>query len=251
VIQSQDALELGEEEATPDKRSYGQILKSSALIGFSTIVNLAIGIARTKAMAVWLGPAGFGLMGLYSSIADLAQSIAGMGINASGVRQIAEAVGTDDTERIARAAVVLRRTAILLGVLGAVFLLAFSRQISILTFSSDQHWIAVKLLSATVFFSWLSGGQATLIQGMRRISDLVRMGVLGAALGAIIGLPLVYFLREDGVVPSLMCGPTISLIASWWYSRKLRIQIPLMTVAQIGHEAAGLLKLRFAFMAAA
>src|SRR6516162_2005458 len=193
AIQLQERPELAEEAKTPDQHSYGQILKSSALIGFSTVVNLAIGIVRTKAMAVWLGPAGFGLMGLYSSIADLAQSIAGMGINASGVRQIAEAVGTDDTERIARATVVLRRTAVLLGLMGALLLIAFSRQISMLTFGSDQHAIDVKLLSATVFFSCLSGGQGALIQGTRRISDLVRMGVLGAIAGTIIGLPIVYF----------------------------------------------------------
>src|SRR5260370_39798237 len=84
VIQSQDAPEFGKDAAaTPDRHSYGQILKSSALIGFSTVVNLAIGIVRTKAMAVWLGPAGFGLMGLDSSIGGLAQSIACMGIDAS------------------------------------------------------------------------------------------------------------------------------------------------------------------------
>jgi antigen flippase len=249
VTRSQDVSEFEEEAATPDKNSYGQILKSSALIGFSTIVNLAIGVVRTKAMAVWLGPAGFGLMGLYSSIADLAQSIAGMGISASGVRQIAEAVGTGDTERIARTAVVLRRTAILLGVLGAALLFAFSQRISLLTFGSDQHSIAVKWLSATVFFSCLSGGQAALIQGMRRISDLVRMGVLGAGFGTIISLPIIYFLHENGVVPSLICGAAVSLIASWWYSRKIRIQTALVTVAQIGHEATGLLKLGFVLMA--
>ena len=48
------------------------------------------------------GPAGFGLFGLYGSIAVLTQSIAGMGINSSGVRQIAEAVGSGDKARIAR-----------------------------------------------------------------------------------------------------------------------------------------------------
>ncbi len=172
-----------------------------------------------------------------------------MGINGSGVRQIAEAVGSGDTERIARTAVVLRRTAIVLGVLGAVFLIAFSRQLSILTFGSDQHSIAVMLFSATVFFSCLSGGQAALIQGMRRISDLVKMGVLGAASGTIISIPLVYFLREDGVVPSLVAGAAMSLIASWWYSRKIQIRTPSMTMSQVGNEAAGLLKLGFSFMA--
>ena len=249
MIEPQSVPELVEGAATPEKPSYGEILKSSALIGFSTLINLAIGIIRTKAMAVWLGPAGFGLMGLYASIADLAQSIAGMGINASGVRQIAEAVGAGDTERIARAVVVLRRTAVLLGVLGAALLIAFSRPVSAFTFGTDEHAIAVKLLSATVLFSCLSGGQAALIQGMRRISDLVKMGVLGAASGTIISIPIVYFLREDGIVPSLICGAAISLIVSWWYSRKIAIRTPSMTVAQIGHEAADLLKLGFAFMA--
>ena len=82
------------EVTTAEKHTYGQILKSSALIGGSSLLNIAIGIVRTKAMAVLLGPAGFGLMGVYGSIASLAQSIAEMGINSSGVRQIAETVGT-------------------------------------------------------------------------------------------------------------------------------------------------------------
>ena len=76
-------------------------------------------MVRTKAMALMLGPAGFGLMGLYGVILELTQTIAGMGINSSGVRQIAEAVGTGETARIARTAVVLRRTAFVLGLLGA------------------------------------------------------------------------------------------------------------------------------------
>ncbi len=61
------------------KGSYGQILKSSALVGGSQALNLGIGIIRTKAMALLLGPAGFGLFGLYGSIADLTQNIAGLG----------------------------------------------------------------------------------------------------------------------------------------------------------------------------
>jgi antigen flippase len=110
-------------EATREKRSYGQILKSSALIGGSQIANIAIGIVRTKAMAMLLGPPGFGLFGLYGSIANLTQSVAGMGVNSSGVRQIAEAVGSGDKIRIAQTAAVLRRTATVLGLLGAALLI--------------------------------------------------------------------------------------------------------------------------------
>ncbi len=68
-----ESLPKAEQMATPEKHSYGQILKSSALVGGSSAVNIALGIIRTKAMAILLGPAGFGLFGLYGSIANLTQ----------------------------------------------------------------------------------------------------------------------------------------------------------------------------------
>ena len=200
-------------------------------------------------MAVLLGPAGVGLMGIYESISNLAQSIAGLGINSSGVRQIAEAVGTGETDRIARTVAVLRRTAIFLGILGALLRVVFSRQMSALTFGNDQHAAGVALLSLSVLFGLVSGGQGALIQGMRRISDLARMGVLGTLFGAVISIPVVYFLGEKGVVPSLVGIAAMTILTSWWYSRKVQIRPPTMTVSQIKQEATSLLKLGFAFMA--
>ena len=213
------------------------------------MLSVAISIVRTKAMAVLLGPAGFGLMGIYGSIADFAQSIAGLGVNSSGVRQIAEAVGSGETDRIARTVVVLRRTSVVLGILGALLLVLFSRQVSTLTFGSEQQTAAVALLSLAIFFRLVAAGQGALIQGMRRISDLAKINVLGALYGTIFSIPLVYFLREDGVVPALICVAAMSIVTSWWYSRKVRITTPSMNISQVRQEAGGLLKLGFAFMA--
>jgi antigen flippase len=231
------------------KHTYGQILKSSALIGSSSMLNIVIGIVRTKVMAMLLGPSGVGLMGLYGSITELTISIAGMGINSSGVRQIAEAAGSEDTGKIARTAAVLRRISIVLGVLGGVFLIGFSKPVSTLTFGSDQHATAVALLSIAVFFNLVSAGQGALIQGMRRISDLAKMGILGSVFGTLISIPVVYFLREEGVVISLVLVAAMGLITSWWYSRKIQINTAAISVSQVGQEAAALLKLGFAFMA--
>ncbi len=235
--------------AKDEKETYGQILKSSALIGGSSVLNIAIGIVRTKAMAVLLGPAGYGLFGLYGSIANLAESIAGMGINSSGVRQIAVAVGSDDAGRIAQTTTVLRRTSTFLGLLGAVLLLVFSKPVSTLTFGSSQHAAAVCLLSIAVFLQLVSWGQVALVQGMRRIADLAKIQVLSAVFGMLMSISLVYFLREKGVVPSLVSISLMSLVASWWYSRKVRIQTPSMKFSQVRREAADLLKLGLAFMA--
>jgi len=232
-----------------EKGSYGQILKSSALIGGSQVANIAIGIVRTKAMAMLLGPAGFGLFGLYGSIANLTQSIAGMGINSSGVRQIAEAAGSGDRARIGQTTAVLRRTSIFLGLLGAALLLVFSRQVSRLTFGSTERTSAVCLLSIAVLLTLVANGQTALIQGMRRIADLAKTNVTGAFFGLCLSIPLVYFFRERAVVPSLVSVAAMTMLASWWYSRKIDIQVTTVTLSEVRLEASALLKLGSAFMA--
>ena len=233
------------------RHSYGQILKSSALIGGSSVVNVAVSVVRVKAMALLLGPAGVGLIGLYASILDLTHSISGMGINSSGVRQIAEAAGSGETRRIAATATVLRRASMVLGVLGAIPLVVFCRPISVWTFGTPDFAAAVALLSLAQFFKSISDGQAALIQGMRRIADLAWISVWGAVLGTAISLGLIYFFREQAVVPSLVAVAAVTLVVSWIYRRKLHIPAAVLTVPRVRQEAGALLRLGFVFMATA
>ncbi len=244
-----EALPRMDPPAHEGKKSYGQILKSSALIGGSSVGGMGIGFIRTTAMAVLLGPAGVGLMGLYSSVADLTQSVVGMGLNSSGVRQIAEAAGSGEAERIARTATVLRRVSFLLGAVGAAFLVLFAKPMSVLTFGSARNTAGVALLSVVVLCRSISAGQAALIQGLRRISDLAKMGVLGALFGTLISIPLVYCFGERGIVPSLIGVAGMSILTSWWYSRKAKVPAASLPWLQVRQEAAALLKLGFAFMA--
>ncbi len=229
--------------------SYGDILRSSALIGGSQVLSIAVSIVRTKAMALLLGPAGVGLFGLYGSILDLAQAVAGMGVNNSGVRQIAEAAGTGDARRVARTVAVLRRTSIILGLLAFSLMIVLARPISWFTFDSAAYTSGISLLSLAALFRLVSAGQGALLQGMRRIGDLARMNFLGALSGTVISIPLVYFLREDGVVPSLIAIAGMTILTSWWYSRKVDLPPVKVSLDDVYMESQALLKLGAAFMA--
>jgi O-antigen/teichoic acid export membrane protein len=241
VTQSEKSVRSGNE-------TYGQILKSSVLVGGSSAINIVIRVVRTKAMAFLLGPAGFGLFGLYWSVENLVETIAGVGVNSSGVRQIAEAVGSGDMERIAQTAAVLRRTSFVLGAVGAFLLIVFSRPVSRMTFGDTRHSWALCLLSVAVFFQLVSYGQAALIQGMRRIADLAKTAVLGTLSGTILSIPVVYFLREKGVVISLVIVAAMTILPTWWYSRKIEIHVPRLTASQIVQETIALLRLGSVFM---
>lgn len=229
-------------------RLHGQILRSSALIGGSSALRMGIGVIRTKALAVLLGPAGFGVFGLFTSIASLSQALVGLGINDSGVRQIAVASGSGNKADIARTAAALRRMSVLLGLLGAILVIAFSREISRLTFSSDKYSLEVALLAAAVLFQLVSNGQTALIQGTRRIADLAKVNVLGALLGTLLSVTLVFVLRERGIAPSLVAVALASLVCSWWYSSRIDIESFSLTFSQAKQEILPLLSLGFAFM---
>ncbi|MDB6064616.1 MAG: polysaccharide biosynthesis protein [Pedosphaera sp.] len=232
----------------PAKNTYGQILKSSALIGSSSVLNVGFGIVRTKAMALLLGPMGVGLLGDYTAISDLVRTLAGMGVNTSGVRQIAEAAGTGDTQHLARTVIALRRVAVWSGALGALLLLIFCKPISRLTFMDDHHAGAVALLAIAVFFGDVSAGQGALVQGMRRIADLAKMSVLGAFYGTLFSIPIVYFYREQGVVPSLVCVAGMGILTSWWYARKVKVEPLPMKMGEVAKEASALLRMGVVFM---
>jgi Membrane protein involved in the export of O-antigen and teichoic acid len=255
-MQAQEIESLPSKREVPDidekpRQSHGQILKSSGLIGSSQLINVGFRIVRTKAMALLLGPSGVGLLSLYSSISDTATIFAGMGLNSSGVRQIAEAVATGDTQRIARTVIVLRRVALVLGVVGALLLIALCRPLSRSTFGDDLHAGQITLLSLAVLFGAITAAQVALVQGMRRIADLARLSVLGALFGTIFSVTIVYLLGQEGVVPSLVCVAAMGIATSWWYARKIKVEQVTMTWGEVANEASELLKLGLAMVAGA
>ena len=75
--------------------------------------------------------------------------------------------------------------------------------------------------------------------------------MLGALFSTIISIPMVFFLGTEGIVPSLVAMAAVSVLTSWWYSRKIRISAPSMSRHQVGKETAALLRLGVVFMASA
>jgi enterobacterial common antigen flippase len=237
------------ESGSKHSSTYAQILRSSALVGGASALNLIIGIARTKVLALLLGPSGIGLLGVLTSVFDLARSVAQLGLHGSGVRQIAEAVGTNDAQRIARTVTVLRRLAIVLGLLGTLASIVLSGHVAQWAFGDDQHGAAVAWLSLAVFFRLVADGQAALLQGMRRIGDLARVGVFGSLAGAVASIAFAAWLGEAGVVHGMIATAALAALISWWSARTIQVAPVRMTGGEVRAEAVSLLTLGLAFAA--
>lgn len=225
------------------------ILKASALIGASSLINVGLGAVRTKAMAVMLGPAGIGLLGAFSMILDLARSVAQLGLSGSGVRQIAESASSGDERRLAVTAIVLRRVSLLCGLLGAVVIALSSSAISTLTFGTDEYATSIAIASVALFLGVVAGGQVALLQGTRKVAEQAKVTVYGALLGTVAAVAIVYAVGQSGIVPSIVAGAAATIGLSWWYSRHVQIADVRLERGDTVREATLLLKLGLAFLA--
>lgn len=231
------------------EHSYRQIFRSTLLIGASSLANVVFGIVRSKAMALLLGPAGVGLIGLYNALAELCQTAAGLGVQASGVRQIADAAGADNNDRINRTVATLRLLSLLLGIAGLALIATVSTPLAEFTFGEPGYAGGVALLGVAVALKIVSGGQLALLQGLRRIGDVARIGVISGFFSTAIAVPLVWLYGEDGIVPGIVGMAVVTLATSWWYARKTGIAFRLPSRAEWSAESAPLLRLGLAFMA--
>lgn len=230
------------------KTSYVQILRSSSIMGGAAGINMLISMIRTKFAAVLIGSNGIGLLASFTVIQELIGTIANLGIQSSAVREVAAAVGKNDAQAIGRTVLTLRRVCWLTGLTGMFAMMAFSPMISQLTFGSDEYTYDIAALGIIILLTNISGGQMALIQGMRRIGDMARISILGAALGALAAIGFYAWLELRGIVPSLITIAAITLLISWHFARQVPVPEVALSWVQTFTEARGMIRLGVVLM---
>lgn len=223
--------------------SYRSIVKAMSLIGGVQVFQIAIQVIRSKFVAVLLGPAGMGIVGLLKSTTQLITAFTTFGIKTSAVKFIAEAVGIGDETRVATVIIVLRRLVWITGILGATVTLIFSNWLSQITFGNREYTFAFYWISVTLLFSQISNGQFAVLQGLRKLKYLAKASLYGSAIGLIIAIPLYYYFGVDGIVPVIIATSVVSLLLSYYFSNKVKVTSVKVTKAQTISEGNKMLKL--------
>jgi PST family polysaccharide transporter len=201
-------------------KSYNQIAKSTGIFGGSQLLIILIGIVRTKILAVLLGTAGIGLVGLYQSVIDFFKTFAGMGFNFSLVREVSKATESGDNQKIIDTISVSKRLLWYTGLLGMFLLIVFCVPASKIFFGDSSKSLHLCLLSFAVLTGILSTGQVAYLQGTRQILKMAKATLYGATAGLIISVTLYYIFGIDGIVPALICASVINLFFSWFFAHK-------------------------------
>lgn len=227
------------------KSSFKQILKSTSIFGTVQVINILVSIARSKIIAILLGPTGIGINGLLNTTIGLISGLTNFGLSTSAVKNIAAAYSTGNIEKVSIVVTVLRRLVWFTGVLGSLLTILLSSWLSQLTFGNKEYTLAFIWLSITLLLNQISNGQTVLLRGMRQLKSMAQSSLSGSVFGLLISVPIYFKWGIDGIVPAIIVSSIAALLRTWYFSRKVKIKNARVTNQNIISEGKDMLLMGF------
>lgn len=230
------------------QNSTAGLLRSLALIGGSSAFGVVMALLRAKFIAVWIGPVGTGLLGVFNNLYQAGLQMSLMGVDMASIRRIAE--NAEDPEAVSRIRKAMFAAVALQCALVSGGLIVFNDAIARLMLDSAEHAGDIALVSVALLCGILYAALNLPLQGLRKIGGMARANVLSALIVTPVGLLCVWLYREQGLIAFIILQPLTALSVTYAVARRLGLP-PLVpaTPGALIREWRGMASLGAAFLA--
>lgn len=190
-------------------------MKAMGIFGGVQVMGILCSIIRTKLVAMWIGPVGIGLFGLFNNALEMIATGTNLGIRSSSVRDISQAHDKSDPGLISRMVTVVRKWSMWLGLAGALLTLVLAPALSQMTFGDSTHIWGFVALSVAVLLQALTNGEYAVLQGTSRLKRLASVTLWGTIVGLAVSVPLFYLLRSRSILPSILAYAAALAAFAW------------------------------------
>ncbi len=218
------------------KVSYRQVMKATSLFGGVQVFNIIVAVLRSKFIALWIGPSGYGIASLLNSTLNLINGITDFGLGTSAVKDISFNYDSENPNLVSRTVQIVKRLVWFSACFGALVMIVGSPWLSEFAFDSKEYTLSFIWISLALLFKQISNGQLAVLQGLRKLKYLAQANLYGNLLGLLITLPLYYFFRIDAIVPSIIISSFLAFIFTYYYTQKLTLNSEKITNKQAFQE---------------
>lgn len=228
------------------KKAYQQILKTTSLFGSVQVFSILISIVRNMFIANFIGPIGMGIAALLNSTLSIISGFSGLGLEMSGVKHISESYDENDLNSVSKQVAIVRRIALITGVIGAILAVIFSKWLSVLTFGNDDYTFSFVFIAITLLFKQLTSAENVVLQGLRKLKDLAKASFYGNLVGLLFSIPIYYFYKIDSIVPTIIIAAFSSMIFALVFARKIKFERRKVTNNELVTDGKSIIKLGLA-----
>ncbi|HET8804624.1 MAG TPA: O-antigen translocase [Aequorivita sp.] len=194
-------------------------MKATSLFGGVQVFNILISIVRSKFVALWIGPTGYGITTLLTSTLTLIMGMTNLGLDKSAVKEISFNYTQENPLKVSRTIQILKRLVWFTAIFGSLIMILGSPWLSEIAFENEEYTFSFVWISVALLFNQLSNGQLAILQGLRKLNKLAKANLYGNLLGLLITLPLYYFYRIDAIVPAIIISSFIAFLFTFYYSQ--------------------------------
>lgn len=228
-----------------DKNTYRQIMKTTSIFGGVQVIQIFIGIIRSKFIAILLGPEGMGISGLLQAGTGFIEACTSFGLSNSAIKSISSAQAEDNDGKISLIISVFRKLVWITGLLGLFVTLLLAPILSQVAFGNKEYTWAFALLSTTLLLNQLSSGQIVLLRALRQVRLMSRASIIGSIIGLVTTIPFYYYCGIKGIVPALIITSISSLIVTRYFANKISVNRIKVTISDIKSEGKEMLNMGF------
>lgn len=203
-----------------DNKSYQSVLRATSIFGGVQIIRILITIARSKVLAILLGPEGVGVSNLLTRPLQLITTATQLGLDKSAVKEISNQ-NIKEGETPFKPIYVLRKLVMITAVAGAFIMIGFSKVLSKFTFDTETYTVTFVWLGLAVIFNQFAMSNLAILQGLRRLKFLAKANIYGSLVGLLATIPLYYFYKLDGILPAIVLTSGAIFIFAYIYARKV------------------------------
>lgn len=187
------------------------LLKTSLLSGFATLVRIFTGVIVTKFIAVILGPSGVAIIGQLQSLMNLVMLLAGDFLKTAVVKYTAEygKIANEQHYKLWSSALEI---ILIFSLIVSAALFIFSKDLSLYFFKDSQFKIVLRILSFSLTFFTLNTFILSILNGLREIKKYILINILINIISLFFVCILSYFFSLKGALIAYATNQSIVLL---------------------------------------
>lgn len=185
-----------------------KVLSAMGVFGTVEILSMLCAVVRTKLVALWVGAAGIGLIGLYSTAIELLSALSQLSLRTTAVRDISATPPSLREKMIAVVAHYGNRLALA----GVLLTILCSPLLSMATFGDTDHILPFILISLAVGCNTIVAARSAIMQGRRQLTAIAKASSIAAVMSLAAAVPMVWLWRLSAIVPVLLVYSGVTLV---------------------------------------
>lgn len=196
------------------------LVKTSLLNGLAVIIKVATALALNKVLAIYVGPAGYAVIGQFQSLLAMVTTFASGGVNTGVTKYTAEfRENAQQQEAVVRTAASI---SLLCACVFIALLVIFRKPLAVWTLADMQFsgvivWLAVALVPML-----LNGLLMAILNGRKAVKAYVIANISGSLVTALTAIALVLQFGLYGVLVAMAISQALSCAVTIWLFQRTR-----------------------------